>query len=337
MISRKFSSMLAAGAVSLGVACVVLLAGAGSALACVSDTDGDCLHPNYHIQRTDGTLAAWSAPGTGRIVDWLSGNGTPVEVVCETTGPTEAGLPYVVWDQLDDGTYVYGYYLDTPGDGYHPALATCSGSSGGPQPPPGGGPSTPPPPPPPGGGESLPPNKFNAAGAAAWARANVKSSDNPYGYGDDCTDFVSRAMHFGGGMPFIDVSGFVNNKDDNNWYAYVLAGLRIRTHSWGSAPDLATFLRSTGWRREIGLSAAAPGDLIFVNWGKGGRDLPTGQSDTWSQRGIDHVGMIVGNPGSRGGYDVQIAQHTSNTIEKLSDWRTHNRNLHFWIYRIYYS
>ena len=174
-------------------------------------------------------------------------------MVCETTGPTEAGLPYVVWDQLDDGTYVYGYYLDTPGDGYHPALATCSGSSGGPQPPPGGGPSTPPPPPP-GGGESLPPNKFNAAGAAAWARANVKSSDNPYGYGDDCTDFVSRAMHFGGGMPFIDVSGFVNNKDDNNWYAYVLAGLRIRTHSWGSAPDLATFLRSTGWRREIGAS-----------------------------------------------------------------------------------
>jgi hypothetical protein len=120
--------MLAAGAVSLGVACVVLLAGAGSALACVTDTDGDCFRPNYHVQRTDGSLAQWSGPGTGRIVGWLGGNGTPVEVVCETTGPTEDRLPYVVWDQLDDGTYVYGYYLDTPGDGYHPALAACPGS-----------------------------------------------------------------------------------------------------------------------------------------------------------------------------------------------------------------
>ena len=149
MIGRRFSSLLAAGAVSLSVACVVLLVGAGSALACVSDSDGDCFRPNYHIQRTDGSLAAWSGPGTGRIVDTLGGNGTPVEVVCETTGATEDGLPYVVWDQLDDGTYVYGYYLDTPGDGYHPALATCSGARG--------GPPSPPPPPHGDGGEKPPP------------------------------------------------------------------------------------------------------------------------------------------------------------------------------------
>lgn len=148
MISKRFLSLLAAGTVSVSVACVVLLVGAGSALACVSDTDGDCYRPNYHIQRTDGSLAAWSGPGTGRIVAWLGGNGTPVEVTCETTGATEDGLPYVVWDQLDDGTYVYGYYLDTPGDGYHPALATCAGSTGGPPPPPppshGGGGEKPP-------------------------------------------------------------------------------------------------------------------------------------------------------------------------------------------------
>ena len=146
MISRKISSLLAATGVSLGLACVVLLVGAGSALACMVDGDGDCFRPNYHIQRTDGSLAAWSGPGTGHIADWLGGNGTPVEVVCETTGATEDGLPYVVWDQLDDGTYVYGYYLDTPGDGFHPALNQCSGPSSGP----------PPPPSPPAGGGSTP-------------------------------------------------------------------------------------------------------------------------------------------------------------------------------------
>ena len=130
MIMRMVPSILGLGAVWLALACGLLLAGAGTAQACVVDSDGDCWHPNYHVQRTDGSLAAWSGPGVGRIVSWLGGNGTPVEVVCETTGATEDGLPYVVWDQLDDGTYVYGYYLDTPGDGYHPALTVCPGSPG---------------------------------------------------------------------------------------------------------------------------------------------------------------------------------------------------------------
>ena len=340
MIGRKFSSLLAASAVSVTVAFVVLLVGSGDALACVPDTDGDCYHPNYHIQRTDGSLAAWSGPGTGRIVTWLGGNGTPVEVVCETTGATEDGLPYVVWDQLDDGTYVYGYYLDTPGDGYHPALATCSGAGGGPQapppPPPGGGGPSPAPPPAPNPGRPLPPNRYNAAGAAAWARANANTGGNPFP--DDCTDFVSRAMHIGGGLPEINNgplgSVYFNRADDDNWYN-LWAGVWFHTYSWTSAPHLADFLTRTGWRREVSLQAASPGDLIFVNWGSPGRDMPPGQTDKTGPGGIDHVGMVVGNPGSRGGYDIQIAQHTSNKIEKFSDWRKPNPNLHFWIYHIY--
>jgi Putative amidase domain len=330
MIGRKFTSLLAATGVSLGVACVVLLVGAGSALACMVDGDGDCFRPNYHIQRTDGSLAAWSGPGTGRIVDQLGGNGTPVEVVCETTGPTEDGLPYVVWDQLDDGTYVYGYYLDTPGDGYHPALTPCSGSGAGPKPPS-------PPSPPPGGGTTA--NRFNAAGAAAWARANAMSSANPYGFGDDCTDFVSRAMHLGGGMLEQIVQGVLpwNHTDDHNWYEYQLFGRWIGTYSWGAAPHLANFLRITGRSQQVSLQAAGPGDLIFVNWGSHGRDLPAGQTEMSGPGGIDHVGMVVGNPGSRGGYDIQIAQHSPGRIEKLSDWTRPNPNLHFWIYHIHYS
>ena len=129
MTGKKLRPLLAAGAVSAAAACVALLAGAGSALACVQAPDGSCFRPNYHVQRTDGSLAAWSAPGTGRIVGWLD-EGTGVDVVCETTGPTEDGLPYIVWDKLDDGTYVYGYYLDTPGDGFHPALTLCPGAPG---------------------------------------------------------------------------------------------------------------------------------------------------------------------------------------------------------------
>jgi hypothetical protein len=330
MIGRKVTSLLAATGVSLGVTCAVLLVGAGSALACVVDGDGDCFRPNYHIQRTDGSLAEWSGPGTGYVVDSLGGDGTPVEVVCETTGATEDGQPYVVWDRLDDGYYVYGYYLDTPGDGYQPALTPCPGPGSGPPPP------QPPPPPPPTGGGS-PPNKFNAPGAAAWARKYASSNSNPYGFGDDCTDFVSRAMHFGGGLLEQAVQGIIpwDHTDDHNWYEYQLFGRWIGTYSWSAAPHLADFLRISGWSRQVSLQAASPGDLIFVNWGAHGRDMPKGQRDTTGPGGIDHVGMVVGNPGGGGGYDLQIAQHSSNIIEKLSDWRKPNPNLQVWIYRIY--
>lgn len=136
MAGGRHLSLLAAAAVSVGIACAVLLAGAESALACVAGPKDDgCVRSVYHVQRTDGSLAQWSGPGTGRILGWLGGDGTSVVVVCETTGATEDGLPYVVWDKLDDGSYVYGYYLDTPGDGYHPALTLCPGSPGSAPPP----------------------------------------------------------------------------------------------------------------------------------------------------------------------------------------------------------
>lgn len=330
MISGRVSSLLAAGVVCVSVTCVVLLAGAGSAMACVVDPIGGCFRPNYHVQRTDGSLAQWSGPGTGRIVSSLQGNGTPVDVVCETTGATEDGLPYVVWDKLDDGTYVYGYYLDTPGDGYHPALTPC--------PQPGGAPDAPTQTTPASGQSQPPNNRSGAAGAAAWARANATSSANPYGYRDDCTDFVSRAIHFGGGLPELAVQGVIpfNHTDDANWYDYPMFGRWVGTYSWGSATHLLDFLKITGRARQVSLQAASPGDVIFVNWGRGGRDTPTGQRDLTGPGGIDHAGMVVGNPGSRGGYDVQIAQHTANRIERLSDWHKPNPNLHFWIYSINY-
>lgn len=194
-----------------------------------------------------------------------------------------------------------------------------------------------------GGGTPLlapPPSKFNAAGAAAWARANATRSTNPYRYPNDCTDFVSRALHLGGGLPERDTEGLFpfNHTDDRDWYMRFLGargvGRWVGTFSWGDSLHLLAFLKNNGLARQVSLQAARPGDVIFVNWGKGGRDLPEGQRDTSSPGGISHVGMIVGNPGSRARYDVQIAQHTNNVIERLSDWRKPNPNLHFWIYSI---
>lgn len=183
------------------------------------------------------------------------------------------------------------------------------------------------------------PNAYDADGAANWAKANAYGG-NPYGYGDDCTDFVSRAMHFGGGMPFIgDATAPVNHTDDGSWYIRQFGSRWVGTYSWGAAAHLYDFLvqkrfgNGVGSGREVGLDQAKPGDVIFVNWGPGGRDTPAGNPA--GTAGIDHAGMIVGNPGRAGNDDVQIAQHTSDKIENLSDWRKTNPNMQIWVFSIY--
>ncbi|MFJ9448237.1 S1 family peptidase [Kitasatospora sp. NPDC101235] len=80
----------------------------------------------YYTQRLqDGFLVKSKDRPNGPEAESIIGNGTSVNVVCETNGPAVDGYPYTVWDRLDDGTWVYGYYLTTPGDGFTPALKHC--------------------------------------------------------------------------------------------------------------------------------------------------------------------------------------------------------------------
>jgi hypothetical protein len=119
---RRVAQLTSLALVAPATAIVV---SAGPASACVADEDGDCWHPNYQVWRADSQgLAVWTGVGTGSIVGWLP-NGSGVEVVCQTNGPTEDGLPYTVWDHMDDGNWVYDYYVTTPGDGYHIVLTHC--------------------------------------------------------------------------------------------------------------------------------------------------------------------------------------------------------------------
>jgi hypothetical protein len=92
-------------------------AAAAKLMRCFKDNDGDCWRPNYAIWRTDGSLDIWTGPGPGFGTDTgqsAGGNGTQVEVDCQTSGGTVDGLPYRIWDHLDDGGYVYDYYITTP-------------------------------------------------------------------------------------------------------------------------------------------------------------------------------------------------------------------------------
>jgi hypothetical protein len=151
----------------------------------------------------------------------------------------------------------------------------------------------------------------NRAGAAKWALANWNGT---YYFGDDCADFVSRALAYGGGDP--EKIG-TNPSDDHYWYFLQYRYGHYNSHSWSVAEDLAIHLL---WRGSYFLkywNNASPGDVIFANW------------NGTNFSGISHVGLVTG---MKNGAPL-ITQHSpSQKNIPLSYWLTHGgKNVHVWI------
>ena len=127
--AARLLAMLAVAAGSLTWAGVIA---SSPASACTADTDGDCYVSSYgywHVQNTDSSgLAEHTEPDiNSAITGWLP-NGTSLEVHCQVNGTTDPydGLPYTVWDRLENGSWVYdGVFVSSPGDGYHIVLNHC--------------------------------------------------------------------------------------------------------------------------------------------------------------------------------------------------------------------
>ena len=149
------------------------------------------------------------------------------------------------------------------------------------------------------------------SGAAKWALANWNGK---YYFSDDCADFVSRALAYGGGDP--ETIG-TNPSDNHYWYFLQYRYGYYYSHSWSVAEDLAIHLL---WRGSSFLrywSDAVPGDVIFANW----------NGSNFS--GISHVGLVTG---MKNGAPL-ITQHSpSQKNIPLSYWLTHGgKNVHVWI------
>lgn len=167
----------------------------------------------------------------------------------------------------------------------------------------------------------------NYSGIATWASNNARSSNNN-GYGDDCTDFASRAMYYGGGMHMIFPSGGGvlphNDSNDHHWYHGGNSIYPRYSTSWGVAKNNFAFLRNEGTAVSHSLAGMGTGDIVYVNW--------NGDS---SGNHVDHTGVIV-RVTSKNAY---IAQHTSNTIDSLNNekgwhsWRGSNPHLYLWVTR----
>ena len=169
-----------------------------------------------------------------------------------------------------------------------------------------------------GGVDSPPPYNCNGgacpAHAATWAIAhdcgsstqkNVNYCDN--GYHDDCTDFVSRALHWGGGFREISSGNrLLDAKDLDQWYRYVYA-FGVKTGwTWANAHDLAVFENRYGayWykfeKTQQKISGISAGALIFASHGAGN----FGE--------IYHTGIVTKVTGR----NLYITQHTFNYVNR---------------------
>ena len=242
----------------------------------------------------------------------------PVDIkvtACSTYGGWHCGTPV----SLPDASGGAGSSGGIQGGG------GASGGSTGPAAP-STGPTTPPQATNGSGHEAIPGTKVDLAGAASWAVNNVFGSPGLFGpndgFGDDCTDFVSRALAIGGGDPET-VLNDRSTSNDHYWYFSTFRYGRWWSHSWSVAEDLAVHLNllHSTWLRYW--RDARPGDVIFVDW----------TSSSFSH--IDHVGIVTGMKGG----EPLITQHTpSQRGVTLHYWQTHppalvngRPNVHVWI------
>jgi RHS repeat-associated protein len=186
----------------------------------------------------------------------------------------------------------------------------------------------------------------NLQGAASWAKANA-GSGNPQSFKDDCTDFVSRALYFGGGDQMnLGWDAPWDKTDPDYWYDGTFSWFggiyqrQVSSDSWGFALDLAKHFQNNGSQflvsgldlksadlssncSDSGLdlpSDVQPGDVVFADWSSAMFD---GNGFT---TGISHAGMLVNNDGQ-----LEIAQHTQDRIDTFADWQNGGPDTHIWI------
>jgi hypothetical protein len=171
---------------------------------------------------------------------------------------------------------------------------------------------------------SLPAAAYNGQGAASYADSWALGRNANYpSFGADCTNFVSQAMHQGGGYSYIGRNG--STTDDTLWWVSWNSVLGFRwSRSWSVAQNNFNFLYSTypgGWGQGTAPGSASyywtpaavvTGDLLYYDW----------QSDGW----LDHVAMQVGwgtDPTSRwsGNY---VDQHSNDRLHAFWSLRPYN-------------
>ncbi|MET3449841.1 amidase domain-containing protein [Curtobacterium sp. 1544] len=137
----------------------------------------------------------------------------------------------------------------------------------------------------------------DVAGVAAWALKYSKEDQSTNWFSPDCTNFVSRALHWGG------FANMVNNEmtqhishDSNRWFIDRAFGRNaFYSMSWGHQPENYNFQLSHG-AVSVGRSSVKPGYIAYVAFKGGGKS------------GIDHAAIVTKVTAG----NIYVSQHSKN-------------------------
>ncbi|WP_380281446.1 DNRLRE domain-containing protein [Kitasatospora purpeofusca] len=138
---------------------------------------------------------------------------------------------------------------------------------------------------------------YNYNGTADWARRNVNIG---WDFPQDCTNFVSKALYYGGGMR----TRYGFKTFDSAWWTndyWMFGWHKNRSYTWAGAANLHRHLlnhRYSTWLRWT--SEARPGDVVFFKWRKESR--------------INHAAIVV-SWGSR----MELRQHGRQGVTTLNE------------------
>jgi hypothetical protein len=139
-------------------------------------------------------------------------------------------------------------------------------------------------------------------------------------FSDDCTNFVSQAVNYGG-YSMHPTSNYRTTSNDSYWFVYYPGSLVGYSYSWASANDYwnwlsqqtpggideGAFYYNNGHNRAPAFTpnSVVTGDVLFYDWGTG--------------LGISHVSMQVGwGTDQHGYYGNWVDAHTN--AEKHMFW-----------------
>ncbi|MEV5842749.1 DNRLRE domain-containing protein [Streptomyces sp. NPDC051985] len=157
-------------------------------------------------------------------------------------------------------------------------------------------------------------------GIASWAVAHAKQDPM---YSSDCTNFVSRALHLGGGMKKkYDSYAYLNEDDLDYWWRYKgkLYGYN-QSRTWINAAALKNFIYHYALWKTHSTSSAQLGDVIFYDWDPSAKD------------GIEHS-SVISRIDANG--KIFVAQHSHPyAYRPLATQKKLVPAMKIWIYKVW--
>ncbi|MEV7878587.1 amidase domain-containing protein [Streptomyces microflavus] len=133
------------------------------------------------------------------------------------------------------------------------------------------------------------------SGTAKWATKNIGTT---WEYQQDCTNFVSKALYYGGKMK--TRSG--GRKHDRAWWQqyYLFGSIKNKSYTWSGAENFRRHMTKYRKAPSVSKKNARPGDIVMFKWKK--------------EKVYNHAAVVVGNSGR----DLQLRQHGGTSKTTLS-------------------